>query len=307
MYNYIDMKTLTIGIPAYNEENNIAILLNEIIPQKQENFVLEEVIVASDGSTDSTEQLVIEASKNNPLIKLIADGKRLGQTNRLNQLIKLNKSDVLLNLDGDCLLSGDSVFAEIVKSFDSENVGLVGGNDTPGKPGSFFEKIVVTGIELWYETRKNLNKGSSVYNHHGCVSALSKKFCQELVIPGDVIAADTYQYFRAVELGYEFKWAKNAVVYYRAPGNLSDYLKQSARFIRTKKIISGYFGPWIEKHRKVDPKIKRSAVVRMFLRKPLLLSLALLLRFYARFNMAKYEYPVNGIWQPVASTKKLLK
>ena len=46
--------TLSIGIPAFNEEANIYFLLKDLLSQKMDQFNLERIIVNSDGSTDDT-------------------------------------------------------------------------------------------------------------------------------------------------------------------------------------------------------------------------------------------------------------
>ena len=54
--NKKSMKQLrvTIGIPAYNEENNIIPLLTSLVNQKTSQVVVEKIIVMSDGSSDNT-------------------------------------------------------------------------------------------------------------------------------------------------------------------------------------------------------------------------------------------------------------
>lgn len=44
--------SVSVGIPAYNEEQNIASLIFGILKQKVNNITLKEIIVISDGSTD---------------------------------------------------------------------------------------------------------------------------------------------------------------------------------------------------------------------------------------------------------------
>ena len=50
--------TLTVGIPAYNEEANIIQLIDDILKQEYDGLELMKVIVSSDASTDSTDELV---------------------------------------------------------------------------------------------------------------------------------------------------------------------------------------------------------------------------------------------------------
>lgn len=108
--NYGDFQTVekmsvSIGIPAYNEESNIKYLLESILKQKPLSYYLKEIIVLSDGSTDKTEYIVKKMIHQYPVIKLINDGKRLGHTGRLNQLYKLNTSDILIQVDADVQLA----------------------------------------------------------------------------------------------------------------------------------------------------------------------------------------------------------
>ncbi len=46
--------TISIGIPAFNEAVTIKRLLRSVLAQKEKGFVLREIIVLCDGSTDGT-------------------------------------------------------------------------------------------------------------------------------------------------------------------------------------------------------------------------------------------------------------
>ncbi|NTU73535.1 glycosyltransferase, partial [Candidatus Roizmanbacteria bacterium] len=67
--------TLTIGISALNEEQNIICLLNALLSQKNGHYLLSELVVISDGSTDQTVPLVKSIQNKYPVITLI-DGKK---------------------------------------------------------------------------------------------------------------------------------------------------------------------------------------------------------------------------------------
>ncbi len=302
---HVPLHTLTIGIPAYNEEQNIVYLLESVMRQERENFILERVIVISDGSTDTTEDLVRDFAKQHSIVELVADAKRLGQGARLNQLYAMNTSDVLVNFDGDTTLGHDHVLERIVKEFEDGQVGLVGGNDTPLPARTFFERIVITNIALWYNVRKDLNGGDTVYNHHGCVSALSRELCKKAAMPNDIIAQDTYLYFRALELGLKFRHAKNAIVHFRAPSTFRDYCAQVARFTKTKSKITDHFGLWIEQYRFIPKEKKIKALVLTFLQNPITTFCALLLRSAGSVYTARRRRQFTGpLWTPVQSTKE---
>src|SRR3990167_4698425 len=88
-------KTFSIGIPAYNEEENIENLLNSIIRQKKKNFILESIYVVNDGSNDKTSDIVMKIEQKCPALHLISDGKRKGKIKRLSEILNLNTSDII--------------------------------------------------------------------------------------------------------------------------------------------------------------------------------------------------------------------
>jgi glycosyltransferase involved in cell wall biosynthesis len=68
--------TVTIGIPAFNEEANIAHILKALLKQDTSKYILEKIIVSSDASEDNTNAIV--KSLKSPLIDLIENTKRDG-------------------------------------------------------------------------------------------------------------------------------------------------------------------------------------------------------------------------------------
>ena len=76
--------TVTVGIPAYNESANITHLLRALLEQKDNGFVLESIIVMSDGSTD--DMVARAQSVNDPRITVVHEIERLGKPSRVNQI-----------------------------------------------------------------------------------------------------------------------------------------------------------------------------------------------------------------------------
>src|SRR5882757_1314182 len=98
--------TLTIGIPAFNEEKNIENFLLSLFKQKLQKVKLDKILVYSDCSSDKTNEIVKKLSKKYPIIMLIEGKSRKGKYFRVNQMFALNKSDVLILLDADIALVG---------------------------------------------------------------------------------------------------------------------------------------------------------------------------------------------------------
>ena len=76
--------TISVGIPAYNEAKSIKRVLTSLLAQKEDGFILKEIIVISDGSTDSMAQKVREIKDKR--ITFIDDKSRRGKSARLDQM-----------------------------------------------------------------------------------------------------------------------------------------------------------------------------------------------------------------------------
>jgi cellulose synthase/poly-beta-1,6-N-acetylglucosamine synthase-like glycosyltransferase len=299
------LPTVTIGIPAHNEERSISKLLDCLAIQKQDKCVIERIIVACDGCTDNTAGIVQEYSKKLSILSVINDGRRLGQGGRLTEFYKLNESDIFITFDADTTLGHDHVVDEIVACFDSPKVGLVGGYDLPYKAESFFESLVVTGVEIWQRTRESINGGDSVHNHHGCVSAVSKELGKQVEYVKSVTSNDEFIYHKAKQLGYSFKYCKTAPVYYRCPNTLQDFLKQNARFIGCWDQLVSYFGDSIKSEYFVPNSLKVLAVVEVLAKKPVLAVLTIILLVISRYTVVFYKNDFKGgFWSSATTTKR---
>lgn len=70
---------LSIVVPVYNEEKSIPEFLKQLMPILQKICSNFEIIFVVDPSTDSTEQLVVQAAQQDGRIKLITLSRRFGQ------------------------------------------------------------------------------------------------------------------------------------------------------------------------------------------------------------------------------------
>ena len=91
------MKKISIIVPVFNEEGNIAELHSEVKNICQQNKYLYEIIVVDDGSSDKTAEIV---KKLNP-VKYIKLRKNFGQTAAMDAGIKNAKYEYIVTIDGD--------------------------------------------------------------------------------------------------------------------------------------------------------------------------------------------------------------
>ena len=298
-------KTITIGIPAHNEEKNIAKLLDSILSQKTGIYRIDTIIVLCDGCTDDTAHIVQKYAKKYRTVTLLHDSKRLGKPQRLNQLFKTNVSDIIMIFDGDTLLSNAHVVQEIADNFTNPNIGLVGANDTPYRLGNFVQKIASVWIDVWYQARSNYNNGDTVNNNKGCAFAVSGSLSKQLNIPASIVVGEEdYIYFMAKKLGYGFSYAKNALVYYYLPARFRDFMMQTTRFLSTKDKIAESLGGWVYDEYTIPDIIKIKALCTVFLQEPFYLPLAI--GFQCLQRVMKHQYAdtyKKGHWTTVKSSK----
>lgn len=220
-------KKISVGISAYNEERNIANVLKDILAQHQKYWQLQEIFVFSDGSSDQTVNKA--RSIKNSLIKVVDHQQRKGKTARIQELFSAATGDIIIMFDADVRIPSRNVISNLVKAFDkNERIKLVGGNTKPYSPTDFFQRGVYATFKVFYQSRININSGKNLFACTGGCLAIRKDFFKEVTFP-KIKNQDTYLYFLCIKKGYQFVFVKNAIVYYKLPKTLSDYLAQVFR------------------------------------------------------------------------------
>lgn len=299
--------TVTIGISAFNEEANIQHLLRSILAQKEKSFILERVILICDGCTDKTEARAKEIARKYPIIAIVADDKRIGKIERLNQMYRLNTSKILVIFDADILLDNDQVIATMIKEFNDPQVALVAANKLPVKARGLTEKLINHWYNLWYEIRKDLNHGDNVHNFSSCAFAIRGSFAQKIHYPKDIYPITKFTYFSAIEAGLKVKFAKEALVLFRSPGSIHDYILQTKRFRKIQEKNASYYGDWIYNVGKIPLRKKIFVVAKMAFINPVNTLFAISFRLVVEFfSLLKPIDTDRAIWREVKSTKKLL-
>ncbi len=297
--------TLSIFIPAYNEEANIEHLLRSILSQKQDNFKLSDINVVSDGSSDKTEEIVLRVRKQNKKIKLIADGKRMGKPQRLNQIYQYNKSDILFIFDGDVLPYNNNLLNDVVSNFKDKTVAIVSCKKVAVYSKTFVGKLIYHWYQLTSEIGNEVGGGHNVYSFSMCAFALEKKFAKTIKYAKDAGPITKFTFFSALSKNLKFKFAKNTKIYFSLPDNTNDYLRQLNRYKKTKELNSDIFGKDTYKQiHKIPMSVKVSKIVNLTLKNPFFFPLSLVYRTCLIFM--KRKNTTRGVsWEAVSSTKQI--
>ncbi|HLE48715.1 MAG TPA: glycosyltransferase [Patescibacteria group bacterium] len=304
MVNRNNKPTLTIGIPAYNEEGNIEKIIKSLFLQKEYNFELQKILVVSDSSTDNT-NTILKTIKHTKFEYMIMN-KRSGQPNVQNEIIKKSNSDLLLLLNADVLLP-DKYFLENliseIKLFDKDNVGIVSVETVSATPKSFFERVIVDGREFKKFAYKTWKQGNNIYMCHGRGRLFFRRFYKNFVWD-DKYPEDAYSYLKCLKKGFLFKFIKKPKIIFRSPSVFQDYKKQSDRYYEgKKKLLKIYNKNLIEKEYKVPVLIWVYAFLKNIITHPLFLGY-ILIYIYNFFNK-KYSNRRYSIWDFSLSSKKI--
>ena len=235
------LTTVSVGIPAYNEERNIKLLLQDLLSQKQAGWQLAEVLVACDGCSDNT---AAEArSLNSELVTVLEHHTRRGQTARFAEMMDRFQGSVLILFDADVKLGGPDVISHMIAPFDDPSVMLTSGNKRPLPPNTFVEHGIYSTFDVFYQSKLGLNGTNNIFSCQGGCLALRRSFAKTVRLP-EVISNDAYLYLECARQGYTFKYVNHAVVYYQLAGTLRDYLRQLARGNAgaLHRFLSPYFG-----------------------------------------------------------------
>lgn len=295
---------VTVGIPALNEEKTIGKILDSVLTQSQDGWVLDEILVFSDGSTDMT---VGEAKKRNKNIVRVKEfRKRMGKSYRLNQIFQRFTSEILVLFDADVKISDKNVITELVNKFRvGKNVMLVGGDSRVFGPKSFFEKAIYTSYYVYFKSREQIRGGNNVFACTGACLALRRKFAKEIKTPTEIFGDDLYLYLSCKKRGYEFRYAPKARVYYKMAANTRDFLKQMFRSHpeAVNLVYKRYFGGLVDKEYYRPLLFYIKAVVEVFFKNPLgtiyMILLKLLTKPFYFYFARKYKLS----WFTAVSTK----
>ena len=298
--------TVTIGIPAHNEEANIVYLLKSILKQKGDNFVIEKIYVFCDGCTDKTAEKASMLAKKYEKVDVKDDGEQEGKRARLNQLYTKNNSDFVFNIDADVVLKGDKVIEKMVDAFDSEEIVLVSGNNQPAEALSLFERFYNAGYRMWYEIRKDYRGGNNARNIQGMIVGLRTSFAKSFKYPEKTYVSDgACAYFESVKQNKRFRFVKDSVVLFRSVDNLRDYFLQATRNLNAKKSVANYFGNWVYKEHYIPRGKKVKGIIKAFVSDPIFTSGAMLLMVALRvIPQRRLWFEGGGRWKISKSTKR---
>jgi cellulose synthase/poly-beta-1,6-N-acetylglucosamine synthase-like glycosyltransferase len=216
------LPSVTLIITACNEEKRI-------VPKMENTIHLEyprerlQILVASDGSTDRTNEIVAGYEKHG--VELFAIEQRRGKEYAQKEAVRRARGDILVFSDVATRLDPDGM-SQIVSNFADPSVGCVSSEDrlagTDGKPGG--EGLYVR-YEMWL--RKLESRAGSLVGLSGSFFAARKEVCAEF---SEEMQSDFRTLLNSIRLGLRGVIDSEAVGHYSA---IADEKKEFDRKVRT--------------------------------------------------------------------------
>jgi cellulose synthase/poly-beta-1,6-N-acetylglucosamine synthase-like glycosyltransferase len=120
-----ELPTISVTIPAYNEERSIADTLERILaveypPERRQ------ILIVSDASTDRTDEIVRGYADRG--VELLRMPQRTGKTAAENAASALLRGAIVINMDATIGLRPDSII-RLVRAFQDPTIGVASGRD----------------------------------------------------------------------------------------------------------------------------------------------------------------------------------
>jgi len=234
--------TISVGIPAYNEEKTISQLLHSILEQPVDGLVLKEIVVNASGSTDDTDAKVQAMMRVDSRTKLISGTRREGKAAALNDILQRVNSDLVLLIDADVTLEKNSMENLITPLLQNEKIGVCSGNVMPVKDLSqkgFFEFASFFTRELHHELCSYLMSKGLAPKVNGTFYAFRGGIVNSF--PPLVVSDDEYVSWLAQRKGYKIVYVPNALVFTKDPHSFGDFIKWQKRTLAGQLYMKRHF------------------------------------------------------------------
>ena len=229
IHNPVDQKDIdpkvTFLITAYNEEKNIGKKLENTLSLDYPRDKLE-VIVASDGSTDRTDEIVKTFEDRGVYLHRVEG--RVGKTETQNKAVVVSKGEVVIFSDATTDYSQEAI-RKIVRNYNDPTVGAVSGryeyvNPTGAPVGQ--GTILFWKYENFLKSRQTRIK--TITGCCGCIYSVRRDLYEPL--PRDIIS-DLVEPLKIIEKGYRIAFEPEAVAFELTEDAVSDEFSMRIRVI----------------------------------------------------------------------------
>jgi cellulose synthase/poly-beta-1,6-N-acetylglucosamine synthase-like glycosyltransferase/spore germination protein YaaH/peptidoglycan/xylan/chitin deacetylase (PgdA/CDA1 family) len=229
------LPTVSIIVPAYNEEINSVRTIESLLMQDYPNL---QIVFVDDGSKDRTFAIVSEAFKSHPNV-FVYTKQNGGKASALNVGIEKATSEFVVCIDADTQLKTDAVsklmdkfLPPLVSTKPFLKVGAVAGNVKVGNEVN----MITRWQSIEYITSQNFDRRAfDLLNSITVVPGAIGAFRKDAIIEAgsfttDTLAEDCDLTMRLHKKGYSVRNCNDAISYTEAPETMTQFMKQRFRW-----------------------------------------------------------------------------
>ena len=228
--------SVTVVIPAYNEEKNIASTMKSVISLNYPKDKLK-VIVVNDGSKDRTKEKAEEFIKAHPDRSiLLLSQPNSGKARAINNALSHTTTEFFVNLDADSEVHPDTL-KKMIHIFQThsagENLAIVTPAMMVKSPANLIQGIQYVEYMFTIFISRILSRNNSIYVAPGPFSVYRTEIIKKIgTFDEGNLTEDQEIAYRAKSLGYDIKNCADAFVYTRSPRTIKALFRQRNRWYK---------------------------------------------------------------------------
>jgi cellulose synthase/poly-beta-1,6-N-acetylglucosamine synthase-like glycosyltransferase len=291
--------TISFIIAAYNEEKDIAGKLDQTLELDYPKDKLQ-IIVASDGSTDRTDEIVKSYAEKGVILNRV-EGRK-GKTHALNETVKKATGEILIFSDATGIYNKEAV-KELIANFNDPSVGCAAGRVTYG----YGRDANSAGFKRYQKIAVAIRQAESRFGSQTSVSGSIHALRRTLFVPSPIhLSPDVLDAVHTVIQGYRVVYENNATSREESRTQMKDEFRARVRMgVRGLPVIPHILGLVLKHHQYgyafqlISHKILRWTLWLWLLiamtTNPLLIDQGMLYAAIAVFQTIFYSLAVLGI------------
>jgi glycosyltransferase involved in cell wall biosynthesis len=215
--------SVTVVIPTFNEEANIAQLTRQILNEPWNNpLVLDEIIIVDDCSGDNTQAITERLARDHERVRVIRHAERGGKNAGMRTGIAACRSEIVVFVDADLRLGDRCVTKTAQLLVGDSRAAISSCIIEPLPPRSWRERAARCQALLVAELKR------CGHGYMSAVYAIRMSALEGLTLP-DTVADDAYIMGWLRERGYGYTVRTDATAFIRSSMGLRDFAKQTLR------------------------------------------------------------------------------
>lgn len=222
-----DPPYVSIIVAVHNEEEVISEKIQSIYNTGYPGDKFE-LLVGSDGSSDSTNEILQHLSEDHESLHFIAYPRRRGKPAVINKLRDRALGSILIMTDAQVIFTPDTIF-ELVKHYKNEQIGLVGANilnTRVDKSGISYQEWSFMSREIRLKYHQGRAWGTMIGAYGACYSIRNEFYSQ---VPEGFSVDDFYITMKVLENNKRCILEMKAVGYENVPNRLSEEFRRKIR------------------------------------------------------------------------------